>query len=126
LILVFSTFTGVLGEPVPVDVIVPVDKDWRPPGPPLGTADFSQFKGPANLTPIFTFVVVSALHTAVLLLLGRVSPSSSTIVRLIEVESEKSPGSQVFPGASTPWRIRTMFRISVDPFPAVATFLRET
>ena len=121
----FSTLTGVLGEPVPVDVIVPVDKDWRPPGPPLGTAEFSQFKGPSNPTPIFTFVVVSALHTVVLLLLRRMSPSSSTIVRLIEVRSEKSPGPQVFPGASTPWRIKTMFLISVDPFPPVATRPRE-
>ena len=109
-----------------MDVIVALDIDWPRLGPPLGTAEPAQFRGPSNSTAIFTFVASSPLQTTVLLRSMRTSPVSSTIVRLIDVGSDVSPGSQVFPGASTPWTISTTFLTSVDPFPPVATFRSET
>jgi len=103
-------------DPVPVLVIKPVLK-------PLGTAELSQFRGPWKNTFLFRLTVVPP-HMMVLELLMSTSPSSSTIVRLIEVGSEKSPGSQVTPGASTAWMIMTTFLVDDAPFPPNATSFR--
>jgi hypothetical protein len=104
-------------------VIVPRLK----PGFGGGTAPFSQFKGPWKTTFRFTLVVTPPpSHTTILALSMRTLPLSSSILRLTEVGSENSPGSQVAPEASTACRIMTIFLVLSDPFPPVPTFLRAT
>ena len=107
----------------------PVARSWRASSPermpPIGgTAEFSQFTGLWTRTVFVTSVVFSGspLHTTILPESINRSPSSSSILRLINVGSERSVRSQVFPGAFTPRTLATNSTFLSEPFPPVPTF----
>ena len=101
---------------------VAVTTPFEGPGP-VGTAESLQFKGLWKKTSRSSLFWPPPLHTTILALSIRTSPSSSTILRLIRTGPELSPASQVAPGASTVARWTDIFRVVLEPFPAEATLV---